>query len=449
VAIIGYGRREMSREQFIASMHRGVTGHSRRPVTEEQWQRLAGVLDYIQGGYDGDGAFRGLCEALPALEQRYGTKGNRIFYCSTPPSAFEHIAAALREPGLVHPPHAEPWSRAVVEKPFGRDLETATQLDQILDQALDESQIYRIDHYLGKETVQNLLVLRFANVIFEPIWNRHYVAHVEITAAEDIGIEGRGRFYEEAGVLRDMFQSHVLQLLALIAMEAPVDWSPDRLRDERVQVLRSLRRVMAYDIADSLVLGQYRGYREEPDVAPDSVTPTYAAMRVFVENWRWQGVPFYLRSGKRLAKRVTEIAVCFQCIPVCLFRDHDVCQLIEPNVLRIRIQPEEGIHLSFIAKTPGRPLRLSDVNLDFDYYAAFGAEPPEAYERLLLDCMRGDASLFTRRDSVEESWRFLTPVLEAVEKNPPTDFPNYEPGSWGPAAADAMLHRSCHSWRRY
>jgi glucose-6-phosphate 1-dehydrogenase len=291
--------------------------------------------------------------------------------------------------------------------------------------------------------VQNLLVLRFANVIFEPIWNRHYVAHVEITVAEDIGLEGRGEFYEEAGVLRDVIQSHALQLLALVAMEAPVDWTADSLRDERVQVLRSLRPILPHEVPESVVVGQYRGYRQEPGVAPDSV-----ALRVAIDNWRWQGVPFYLRSGKRMAERVTEVAICFQCIPVCLFRERDVCQLIEPNVLRMRIQPDEGIHLRFGAKPPGRAMRIANVNLDFDYYSAFGQEPPEAYERLLLDCVYGDASLFTRSDSVEASWRFITPILEGLEQKPPTDFPNYEPGSWGPAAAEHLLRRSYHSWHQ-
>jgi len=447
IAIVGYGRSRLGRDEFIASMRESVDRHSRRPVAEAHWQRLAAALEYVQGEYQGPQALAGLRQALADIDRRYGTEGNRVFYLGTPPSVFEPIALSLRDAGLTCAPRSRPWCRVIVEKPFGRDLESALHLDEIFAQAFDESQIYRIDHYLGKETVQNLLVFRFANMIFEPVWNRNYVDQVQITVAEDIGIERRGQFYEETGVLRDIIQSHALQLLALIALEAPVDWQPDSLRDQRVQVLRSIRPILPAEMHDSVVVGQYRGYREEPNVAPDSVTPTYAALRVFIDNWRWQGVPFYIRSGKKLAKRVTEIAVVFRCIPVCLFRERDVCQMIDSDVLALRIQPDEGIHLRFGAKLPGRALRIANVTMDFDYYSAFGAEPPEAYERLLLDCMRGDPSLFTRRDSVEASWRLITPILGALEERSPTDFPNYEPGSWGPAAADELLRREHHYWR--
>ncbi|KPJ64553.1 glucose-6-phosphate dehydrogenase [candidate division KD3-62 bacterium DG_56] len=447
IAIVGYGRSKLSRDQFIASMRESASQHSRRPVTEAHWQRLAAVLEYIPGEYGGPQALAGLREALKDIDRRYGTEGNRLLYFGTPPSVFEPIALSLRDAGLVCAPRSRRWCRVIVEKPFGRDLESALRLDETLAQTFDESQIYRIDHYLGKETVQNLLVFRFANMIFEPIWNRNYVDEVQITVAEDVGIEGRGQFYEETGVLRDMIQSHVLQLLALVGLEAPVDWQPESLRDQRVQVLRSIRPVVPGDISDSVVVGQYRGYRREPNVAPNSVTPTYAALRLFIDNWRWQGVPFYLRAGKRLAKRVTEVTVVFRCIPVCLFRERDVCQMIDPNVLALRIQPDEGIHLRFGAKLPGRPLRIANVTMDFDYYSAFGAEPPEAYERLLLDCLRGDPSLFTRHDSMQASWRVITPILGALEQHPPADFPNYEPGSWGPAAAGELLRRDHHSWR--
>jgi glucose-6-phosphate 1-dehydrogenase len=321
-------------------------------------------------------------------------------------------------------------------------------LNTLVSDVLDESQTFRIDHYLGKETVQNILVFRFANSIFEPIWNRKYVDYVEICAAETIGVGSRGKFYDQTGVLRDIVQNHLLEVLCLTAMEPPNSNAADDVRDEKLKVLRALREPWSDTIVRDVVLGQYRGYREEPDVAKGSVTPTYAALRVFVDNWRWQGVPFYLRAGKKLAARVTEVSLHMQSVPHALFGRQDVCENLEPNVLTLRIQPEEGIRLSFASKIPGYDFEVGRVNMDMTYVEAFGGEPPEAYERLLLDAMRGDATLFSRRDAVEASWRWITPILEYFEARPPKDFPNYDPGTWGPRAAEEMMEREGRCWKQ-
>jgi len=312
---------------------------------------------------------------------------------------------------------------------------------------LDESQTFRIDHYLGKETVQNILVFRFANSIFEPVWNRKYVDYVEICAMETVGVGTRGAFYERTGVLRDIVQNHLLEVLALTAMEPPTSGDAEDVRSEKLKVLHALRPMWDDTIPRNVTLGQYRGYREEPKVAPDSTTPTYAALRVFVDNWRWQGVPFYLRTGKRTRTRVTEIALHLQPIPLSLFGREDVCERVDPNVLTLRIQPDEGITLRFASKVPGYDLAVGSVTMDMEYVEAFGGDPPEAYERLLLDAMRGDATLFSRRDAVEASWAWLTPLLDYYEHNPPDDFPNYEPGSWGPGCADQLIGRDRRAWR--
>jgi glucose-6-phosphate 1-dehydrogenase len=333
----------------------------------------------------------------------------------------------------------------VIEKPFGHDLASARELNRLAGDVLSERQIFRIDHYLGKETVQNILVFRFGNAIFEPLWNRRHVDHVEITAAESIGVEGRGSFYETTGVLRDVVQNHLLQLLALCAMEAPVSFESDDVRDETARVLRALRPIAGADVAAETVRGQYRGYRDEAGVAAASRVPTYAALRVMIDNWRWQGVPFYLRAGKRLRRRVTEVAIHFHPVPVSLFSRDDVCQRLEPNVLRLRIQPDEGIALRFESKTPGDELAIGGVHMDFRYRESFPSAPQEAYERLLLDCMRGHGTLFVRRDVLEHQWSFATPILEAWEATA-DPIPLYEGGGTGPAAADALVARDGRAW---
>jgi glucose-6-phosphate 1-dehydrogenase len=347
------------------------------------------------------------------------------------------------------------WTRIIVEKPFGRDLESARALNKTLAAVFDESQIYRIDHYLGKETVQNLLVFRFANSIFEPLWNRQYIDHIQITNAETIGVEGRGAYYETAGALRDMIQNHVFQVTSLIAMEPPASLSANGVRDEKIKSMQSVRPLPPAGIDEFAVRGQYGpgtvlgdtvpGYREEPGVDPNSSTETFAAIKLYLDNWRWAGVPFYIRSGKLLQKHITEIAIQFKEVPHRLFTESD--SPLQPNALVIRIQPNEGISLRFAAKLPGQALRIRSVNMDFRYGSSFGVKPPEAYERLLLDCMLGDSTLYARRDMVERGWEIVTPILEAW-KNPAPDFPNYEAGSWGPQAAFTLIERDGRTWRK-
>jgi len=312
---------------------------------------------------------------------------------------------------------------------------------------LDETQTFRIDHYLGKETVQNIMVFRFANSMFEPLWNRKYVDHVQITAAETVGIGTRGKFYESTGVLRDIVQNHLLEVLTLCAMEPPNSSHADDVRGEKLKVLKALRPAWADTVPNDVVVGQYEGYRAEPDVSPTSTTPTFAALRLFVDNWRWQGVPFYLRAGKKMAKRVTEVSFHMQRIPLSLFGDGNICEHVEPNVLTLRIQPEEGIQLAFSSKMPGHDFTVAPVVMDMKYTEAFGGDPPEAYERLLLDAMRGDATLFSRRDAVETSWSWIQPILDWFDAHPASDLPNYAPGSWGPRIADRLIHEDRHEWR--
>ncbi|MDA8146924.1 MAG: glucose-6-phosphate dehydrogenase [Thermaerobacter sp.] len=452
-AVVGFSRREMSDDNFRRDLAGAVGRFSRlSPVRAQVWQRLAERIFYVAGDFTTSDGYHRLGELLTRLDRERGTGGNRLFYLATPPSFYPTIVAQVGEAGLGR---GGGWTRLVVEKPFGKDLTTARELNAQLYQVLQENQIYRIDHYLGKETVQNILALRFANGIFEPVWNRRYVDHVQISVAESLGVERRGSYYEEAGALRDMVQNHLLQLLCLTAMEPPVAFDADAVRDEKVKVLRAIHPFTPKEAGSRAVRGQYTagwvlgepvvGYLREPGVAGDSPTETYVALKLFIDNWRWAGVPFYLRTGKRLPKRATEVAIQFKRAPHLLFSQTATPEL-EPNVLSMRIQPDEGIVLRFAAKVPGPTVRLRTVSMDFFYGTSFGTEPPEAYERLLLDWMLGDSTLFTRRDEVEAAWTLVTSLLESWgEGNAPCP---YEAGTWGPREADALLERDERSWRR-
>jgi glucose-6-phosphate 1-dehydrogenase len=429
-------------EAYRAQLRQSVERFSGGAVDETAWGAFAAGIDTIAGDYTKTEAWSALREAIAEAERRRSTLGNRLFYLAVPPASFPPILAGLRDAGVLHAAHGAPWSRVVIEKPFGRDLASARELNRLVAGALDERQTFRIDHYLGKETVQNILVFRFGNSIFEPIWNRKYIDHVQITMAEEIGVERRGKFYDATGVVRDVVQNHLLQVLALVAMELPATFGADDIRDEKLKLLRSVRPPSPGDA----VHGQYRGYREEEGVAKGSRTPTYAALRLHVDSWRWQGVPFYIRAGKGLARRTTEVTIHFQQIPFCLFGREDVCQLIEPNVLVLRIQPDEGIALSVATKVPGDDLTVGTVRMDFSYSGAFHRPPGDAYEKLLLDAMRGEAMLFARRDGDEQAWTLLAPVLEGWEAS--TAEPAfYERGSAGPHEADLLPRQDGRRWR--
>jgi glucose-6-phosphate 1-dehydrogenase len=460
-AVVGVARREKSHEQFRAEVKEGVASFSRRkPLDAAVWDDFERGISYVAGTFADKKTYTDLRAHLEQLDSERGTAKNRLFYLAVPPSEFATIMKHLKEEGLVATAGGErtggPWTRVIIEKPFGDDLRSAQLLNDTVAETFHESQVFRIDHYLGKETVQNLLVFRFANSLFEPLWNREHIDHVQITVAEEIGIEGRGKFYEQTGVTKDIVENHLMQLLCLTAMEPPISLTANAVRDEKVKVLRSLRPMERSLVQDHVVRGQYArgyvkgeevpGYREEPDVAVDSRTETFVAMRVFVDNWRWGGVPFYVRAGKRLPRRVTEIAIEFKKVPHGLFRAPDGG--ISPNVLAMRIQPDEGIALRFTTKEPGQNTVLRDVAMDFRYGTAFGSNTPEAYERLLLDAMRGEATLFTRRDEVEEQWAFMDHVLDAWRTEASAPPPLYSAGSWGPEQADALLARDGRRWRK-
>ncbi|HEM47678.1 MAG TPA: glucose-6-phosphate dehydrogenase, partial [Alphaproteobacteria bacterium] len=417
-----------------------------RPADEQQCADFTGRLHYLRGAYDHSDSYRTLRERLDELDRRHHLNGNRIFYLALPASEFPEVVRRLSAARLLTPHVRRPWSRVVIEKPFGHDLASARELNNLMIERVDEPHIFRIDHYMAKETVQNILALRFANAIFEPIWSRKYIDHVQITAAEEIGVEWRGRFYEQTGVIRDFVQSHLLEILALVAMEPPVVNDPDSFRDKKIEALRSVRCLLPSEVSTHAVRGQYTGYRQEKDVAPDSQTPTYAALKIYLDNWRWQGVPFYLRAGKRLPARLTEAVIHFQRIPLCLFCKEEACANIAPNTLTLRVQPDEGISLGFMGKVPGDTLEMRPVSMDFRYRTSFDRPPMDAYERVLLDCLRGDQMLFWRSDGVEAAWRIVTPILEAWDA-PGGEVPLYGPDSDGPEAAKELLRSDGHLWR--
>ncbi|MEJ7749219.1 MAG: glucose-6-phosphate dehydrogenase [Candidatus Limnocylindrales bacterium] len=453
--VLAIGRREHDDESFRQEIRTSLEQFSRvLPLDEAAWRSFSERICYHRLDFADPVGFDGLATRLDEFDGSRGTHGNRLFYLATQPSQFAEIVAQLGRVGLDHERHEGGWRRVVIEKPFGHDSESARRLNREVGKVFREPQVYRIDHYLGKETVRNLLVFRFGNGIFEPLWNRRYVDHVQITVAESIGIENRGAFYEETGASRDVLQNHLLQLVSLVAMEPPATFEADALRDEKVKVLRAIR--ASQDPAGEVVRGQYGpgwvgaspvpGYRQDPDVDPASETETFIAARLTIDDWRWSGVPFYVRTGKRLPKRATEIAIQFREVPHRLFRD--AASDPDPNLLAIRIQPDEGIMLRFGAKVPGLGLNVRSVTMDFTYGSAFSVDSPDAYETLILDALQGDASLFTRADEVEEAWSIVDPLIEAWATAPAPDLPNYDAGTWGPAAADELLAREGRRWRR-
>jgi glucose-6-phosphate 1-dehydrogenase len=451
--ILGYARRPKTDEEFRAEMQNSVKLFARHnPTMSDRWEKFAQGLFYHQAEFTDAQSCHPLSERLDQLDAERGTQHNRLFYLATAPEFYETLISQLGDAGLAN--QDKGWSRIIVEKPFGTDLMSAHKLNRHILSVFQESQVYRIDHYLGKETVQNIFAFRFANTILEPIWNRNYVDHVQITAAESVGVEGRGGYYETAGALRDMVQSHLLQLVSLTAMEPPVSFDATSVHDEKIKVLRAICEMKDDDVDRLVVRGQYGpgrdmpGYRDEPRVAKDSNVETYVALKLLIDNWRWAGVPFYLRTGKRMPRRMTEIRIQFKPVPHPLF-SHEASSDVEPNVLALRLQPDEGIHLKFAAKEPGQTIQLRDVRMEFYYKTAFGGVPGEAYETLLIDAMRGDSTLFNRRDEVEAAWALLMPILDHWHNHPPTDFPNYAAGTWGPPAADDLLAREGRQWKNH
>jgi glucose-6-phosphate 1-dehydrogenase len=458
-SVIGCARTPSTHEEFRREMMEAVKKFLRLTTETDAFaEGFANGLHYIADDFGDPKAYEQLRSILDRLDQERGTAGNRLFYLATPPSFFPVIVKHLGGGGLAKPKVAgKTWTRIIIEKPFGRSLESARELNRAVTSVFNEDQVYRIDHYLGKETVQNLLVFRFANGIFEPFWNRRYIDHVQIAVAEELGVENRGAYYEEAGLLRDMIQNHVLQLLSLVAMEPPAAFEGTAVRDEKAKVLRALRPIPVGAVQDFTLRGQYAegyvggakvpAYRTEPKVSPTSATETYAAFKFFIDNWRWADVPFYLRSGKRLPKRVSEISIQFRRVPHLLFRGAGA-DGIEPNILSIRIQPNEGISLKFSAKLPGTTMQIRPVEMEFRYGESFGAVPPTAYETLLLDCMLGDATLFNRDDAVELSWELVDPILDRWKQDGAKGLAFYPAGSWGPAEADEFIERDGREWQR-
>ncbi|MEK6660854.1 MAG: glucose-6-phosphate dehydrogenase [candidate division NC10 bacterium] len=470
---VGLARREKSHQVFRDEMRAAVDQFSRlHPLKPEVWDRLAQGLYYIPASFDDPAGYERLGAFLADADRQHGTAGNRVFYLATPPAPYASIVDRLGAAGLVSDAWDGPrggdatgkgqgWSRIIIEKPFGRDLSTARALNADIHKVFRERQVYRIDHYLGKETVQNILTFRFGNSIFEPLWNRRYVDHVQLLVAEDLGVEGRGEYYDTAGAMRDMVQNHMLQLLSLVAMEPPATFEPDAVRDEKVKVLRAIRPVNLARSGDVTIRAQYVSgtqggkkiptYADEPGVAEGTATETYAALRLEIDNWRWAGVPFYLRTGKALARRVTEVTIQYRQPPLLLFAHaehprHEERDVIEPNRLTLRIQPDEGISLRVGLKPPGPRISLVPARLGFVYRDTFGVDPAEAYERLLLDCMLGDSTLFIRRDEVETAWALVTPVLEAWAAAGRNGLASYPAGSWGPKEADGFIQTDAREW---
>jgi glucose-6-phosphate 1-dehydrogenase len=452
-SIVGVARRDL-KATFAADMRDGIMKFGGGEKNSDHIDEFISKVDYHEMNFDDDKGYEELKAMLESIDKKQGTQGNRLFYLAVAPEYFADIVNLLGKHGMVHPEKGK--VRVIIEKPFGTDLESARKLNDDINSVISEDQVFRIDHYLGKETVQNVLVFRFANGLFEPIWNRNYIDNVQITAAESIGIEGRGPFYEKAGALRDVVQNHMMEVLSFVAMEPPISFEADAVRGEKVKVWRAIKPIPL----ENTVRGQYgpgkegdqpvKGYREEDRVDPQSQTETFTAVKLELENWRWAGVPFYLRAGKRLAKRVTEVTIQFKQPPQLLFNrlGQGPCKEIQPNLLTMRIQPDEGISLRFGAKVPGPETNVCPVVMDFRYATAFGVNSANGYERLLLDAMLGDQTLFAHRDGVEATWSLFTPVLEEWAENPQKDFPNYAGGSWGPAAADALIARDGRRWHK-
>jgi glucose-6-phosphate 1-dehydrogenase len=452
-ALVGFARTPMTDESFRSTAGEAAKSISEvGPIDPKQWDGFASNLFYSPGDYNNPDAYAQLAKRLVELESSKNLGGNRLFYLSTPPEVYPDIVEQLGRAGLARPCSPNSCTRIIIEKPFGRDLASARELNRIVLSVFEEQQVYRIDHYLGKDTVQNLLVLRFGNGIFEPLWNRNYVDHVQITAAETLGVERRGGFYETAGALRDMIQSHVLQLTSLVAVEPPASFDANAVRNEKLKVLQSIRPFNLEMVAQSVVRGQYApgklgdkpvpGYRQEPNVNPNSRTETFVAAKLLIDNWRWAGVPFYLRTGKRLAKRTTEIMIEFRRAPHMVFREREV----EPNRLILNIQPDEGISVSFGAKRPGTEMSIGNVTMNFSYREGFGGTSRSAYATLLNDCVRGDATLFDRGDSVEAAWSLVDPILDVWSAARTGTVPQYPSGSWGPRESEVLLERDGHQW---
>jgi len=456
-ACVAFARRPKSNEEFREEMEEAINKYSRIKLEHNVWKRFKEKVFYHRSDFHEDEGYESLKTLLEDLDEKFGSEGNRVYYLSTPPSYFTLIAEKLKEHSLIYDHHTETekWSRVIIEKPFGRDLKSAIDLQQQMTKFFNEDQIYRIDHYLGKETVQNLLVFRFSNPIFESVWNNRHVDNVQISVCEDLGIGTRGKFWEEAGMLRDIVQNHVMQLLSLVAMEPPTNLQAHSIRDEKVKVVQSIRPLDLEKMTHTCVRGQYGqgnidgtpvvGYREENDVSPTSSVETFVALKLYIDNWRWAGVPFYLRAGKRMPKRTTEIVVTFRDAPGFLFQNNG--EKVEPNTLVIRIQPNEGISLKMNCKAPGVTTPLQPVEMNFLYGSFFGSSPPEAYERLICDCIIGDNTLFARVDEVLASWKLLTPLLEEWDKDKDPNFPNYAAGTWGPNEAEKMLLCDGRKWR--